>query len=166
MWKEPWVPWLLGFLPRSRSPSFAPTNCKVSQLILLHPRRWNVDLINDLFAPDSAEAILKIVLLAFPKSDKLVWIIDPKGNFLVKSTVAINHTHDDRVDDVNWKSFWKLRIHERYKILIWRIGNGILPTKLNIALRLGFSDNLCPLCKLEEESIDHLFLKCSISRAI
>ena len=109
---------------------------------------------------------LKLFCRLSPKVISWFGLLTPKVIFLVKSTVAINHTHDDRVDDVNWKSLWKLRIHERYKILIWRIGNGILPTKLNIALRLGFSDNLCPLCKLEEESIDHLFLKCSISRAI
>lgn len=50
-------------------------------------------------------------------------------------------------------------------MLIWRIDSNILPTKHNIAQRVGEVDTRCPLCHSEVETIFHLFCMCLVSRA-
>jgi hypothetical protein len=67
---------------------------------------------------------------------------------------------------VKWADLWKLKMSERVKMLIWRIGLNIIHTKKNFAVRLGDIDIRCPLCKVEEESTIHLFCLCLVSRAI
>uniref|UniRef100_A0A2N9HU89 Reverse transcriptase zinc-binding domain-containing protein n=1 Tax=Fagus sylvatica TaxID=28930 RepID=A0A2N9HU89_FAGSY len=51
-------------------------------------------------------------------------------------------------------------------MLIWRIASNVLPTKANLAHRMGGTALSCPVCKQEDETIIHLFYKCPISRAI
>jgi ribonuclease HI len=68
--------------------------------------------------------------------------------------------------DPNWNVLWNSKIHHRFKLLIWRIATGILPTKINLALKLGYGDTRCPLCLEHDETLDHLFFQCPVSRAI
>ncbi len=88
-------------------------------------------------------AIKQISIPAIPKKDKLVWILDSKGNFLVKSAIKTNQSQPIGDVEVNWKSLWKLKLHERYKVLVWRIDNGILPIKAVVASKLGQGDVCC-----------------------
>ena len=166
VWKEPWVPWLHNFTPKPKYPSMILSPLKVADLIDNNSRSWNLRRIQELFDAESAEAISKIKIPATPIDDKLIWILDPKGKFSVKSMIKSAQGQVSAHDGVNWNGLWKLRIHERYKVLIWRIATGILPTKVNLALKLGSGDTLCPLCSEYDESIEHIFFHCAISRAI
>uniref|UniRef100_A0A2N9F619 Reverse transcriptase zinc-binding domain-containing protein n=2 Tax=Fagus sylvatica TaxID=28930 RepID=A0A2N9F619_FAGSY len=84
----------------------------------------------------------------------------------MKSALKTYQDHTTEAFVEKWKALWKLKIHERYKILIWRIANGILPTRLTMAQKVGLGDTICPFCRGCEELIDHLFFKCSVSRAL
>ena len=84
----------------------------------------------------------------------------------MKSAIKTNQSQTIGNLEGNWKSLWKLKLHERFKVLVWRIANGILPTRTVVASKLGQGDVCCPFCHDSEESIDHLFFKCSVSRAI
>jgi ribonuclease HI len=53
---------------------------------------------------------------------------------------------------------------KRLKILIWRIGSGVLPTNLNVHSRLSKGNPCCPLCNSEAESIPHLFFNCQATK--
>uniref|UniRef100_A0A2N9GY92 RNase H type-1 domain-containing protein n=1 Tax=Fagus sylvatica TaxID=28930 RepID=A0A2N9GY92_FAGSY len=48
-----------------------------------------------------------------------------------------------------WQRIWKLKAHERTKMLIWRIGANVLPTKERIAQRMSISDTSYSLCNAE-----------------
>ena len=167
IWKDPWVPWLPNFTPSPKDSSTAPRPLVVACLINQATRSWNTGMLEALFNADSVEAILNIPIPSFPKPDRLVWIADPKGLFSVKSTLK-THQIPAAVEPSNtpWNCFWKLKIHDRLKIFLWRLGSDSLPTKLNIAKRLGSGDTLCPCCNLEEESIIHLFFKCHAAKAL
>ena len=93
-------------------------------------------------------------------------MVDPKVKFSVKSAFKLFQSPVVTDAVVNWSALWKLKIHDRLKMFIWRIASGILPTKQNLVQRLGFRDYKCPLCQTEDESLKHLFFKCSLSRAI
>ena len=84
----------------------------------------------------------------------------------MKSAIKTNQSQTIGNLEGNWKSLWKLKLHERFKVLVWRIANGILPTRIVVASKLGQGDVCCPFCHDSEEFIDHLFFKCSVSRAI
>uniref|UniRef100_A0A803P4L2 Reverse transcriptase n=1 Tax=Cannabis sativa TaxID=3483 RepID=A0A803P4L2_CANSA len=64
-----------------------------------------------------------------------------------------------------WKDLWKLKIHDRQKILLWRILSGCLPLKN----RLGYileSDKVCGLCGEAFENDVHLFRDCHFARCL
>ena len=112
------------------------------------------------------DAITRITIPVTPRPDKLAWILDPKGRFSAKSVficsqpnLVINNT------DTTWIRLWKLNMHERLKMFVWRIGAGSLPTNLNFVQKIGVGDPKCPLCQLDDESPIHLFFHCQISRA-
>jgi ribonuclease HI len=166
VWKEPWVPWIHGFIPKPRTPSLAFLPISVVELIDPTTNSWIDAKLSELFDYESITAIKRIVLPSAPRPNKLIWILNPKGNFTVKSAIRANQVNVDEASNEYWKKIWKLKIHDRYKLLVWRIATGILPTKLNIAHKMGITDTCCPLCHMNEESIEHLFFQCSISRAI
>ena len=112
------------------------------------------------------EAIKRIHIPLIPILDRLVWILDPKGKFSVQSAFKNSLPSLTIIPKTPWTKIWKLNVHERYKMLLWRIGSNILPINKNFVLRVGSGDPTCPLCHLEEESIVHLFFHYPIARAI
>jgi hypothetical protein len=65
-----------------------------------------------------------------------------------------------------WHALWKLKLHERTKIFLWRLGSNALPSNLRVVQRIGSGDPLCPLCGLEEESDPHIFLHCNMVKPL
>ncbi len=164
-WKDPWVPWIPGFLPQPKDTLVPPNPMLVSSLINQERPSWNMTLLKEYFNEDSITAICRIHLPLQPAPDKLCWIADPKGVFSVKSVYKSNHSHTWSCNpDPCWKDLWKCKLHERLKTLIWRIGCNALPTNLNLFSRLSKGSPYCPLCGVEMESIPHLFFKCQVTR--
>jgi len=86
------------------------------------------------FDDASIEAILKIPIPMFQKEDKLVWVLDRKGVFSMRSAYCANQSiHFDDTNKNIWIGIWKAKIHERLKIFLWRIANNALPTKFRLA---------------------------------
>uniref|UniRef100_A0A2N9F5B8 Reverse transcriptase zinc-binding domain-containing protein n=1 Tax=Fagus sylvatica TaxID=28930 RepID=A0A2N9F5B8_FAGSY len=89
VWKDPWVPWLEDFIPILRDPNSLTTDLPVSNLI--DPMR----------------------------QDRLIWTLDTSGSFTVKS--AINHCLTPRTSNIPpdflWQNLWKLKMHERLKVV-------------------------------------------------
>lgn len=59
----------------------------------------------------------------------------------------------------DWRNFWRARLHNRHKILIWKILVHSLPTNAKLSF-ISILIRLCPICGLEEENSVNLFLKC------
>jgi len=57
----------------------------VSMLIDNNTNHWKVGLVNEIFEPTSAQAILSIPIPQRPRADKLIWILHNKGVFSVES---------------------------------------------------------------------------------
>ena len=165
VWKDPWVPWLPSFTPKPKSNLTPMHPLLVSYLIDPETQSWRFDVLEEMFDLESIVAISKIVIPMVHRVDILSWIVDSKGTFTVKSAYEVNVKHLWPVNpDPIWKKLWNSKIHERLKTFIWCIGNGVLPTNLNIATRVSRGNPLCPLCLLEEESIPHVFFNCSATK--
>jgi hypothetical protein len=165
IWKDPWVPWLTNFLPKLKD-NYSLERLVVSCLIHQATRSWDLPKLKEILCIDSMEAIKRIPIPLIPILDRLVWMLDPKGKFSVQSAFNNSLPSLTIIPETPWTKISKLNVHERYKMLLWRIGSNILPTNKNFVLRVGSGDPTYPLCHLEEESIVHLFFHCPIARAI
>jgi hypothetical protein len=151
-----------SFLPKPRAGFLNSNPCLVADLINWDIKAWRIGVLEEMFDQVSVSAIMRISLPLVPRPDELAWVADSKGVFSVKSVLLLlqNHTWPAAPDPI-WKKLWKCRMHERLRTLVWRIGSGVLPTNLNFFTRMAKGDPCCPLCKVEVESVAHLFFKCS-----
>ena len=139
----------------------------VSNFIDQHNRQWNVIALAIIFDDISVEAVRKIIRSSLLCQDKFYWIKEHTGTFSVKSSYKISQEHKTIINHgVNWSKLWKLKIHERLKILMWQIESNTIPTKQNLEVRLGSNNSLCPLCNEDVESNANLFFHCQFARAI
>jgi hypothetical protein len=131
---------------------------------------WNSTLISSLFDVNSAREIHKIAISHIPRLD-YPWTHSPSGKFSFSS--AYRFISSQRVssfstplDPNQWKLLWKLKLNARLKLLLWKIAWDLLPskTRLNTIFPIPVADSLCPLFSMEEDSLHHLFLRCSFAR--
>ena len=61
---------------------------------------------------------------------------------------------------------WKTKIHEHFKILLWRIAANLLPSKEIISRFNESMDLCCPLCNSAVETTLHLFMVCPFSKSL
>lgn len=64
------------------------------------------------------------------------------------------------------KPIWKLKGPAKAKILLWCMLKRKVPTWDSLRARYLVGPGRCPLCKSEEESINHLFITCEESKNI
>jgi len=64
------------------------------------------------------------------------------------------------------KLIWKLKGPAKAKILLWCMLKRKVPTWDILRARYLVGPGRCPLCKTEEESINHLFISCDESKKI
>uniref|UniRef100_A0A803PBX2 CCHC-type domain-containing protein n=1 Tax=Cannabis sativa TaxID=3483 RepID=A0A803PBX2_CANSA len=165
IWTRPWVP---GFSPEEVRQSFTygTTHAfsSVSDLFMSNTRVWDEDLIRQCFTSEVANAIWRIRPLS-DEGDRVFWKASNKGNFSVKNAYWLSQSNRFLPERESWRCLWKLKLHPRQKLLIWKILSNCLPLKSN----LGFMHNLdkeCYLCNSEVESELHLFGTCSFARSL
>uniref|UniRef100_A0A2N9G2U3 CCHC-type domain-containing protein n=1 Tax=Fagus sylvatica TaxID=28930 RepID=A0A2N9G2U3_FAGSY len=88
MWKDPWVPWLEGFTPKSLHANDPNTPIRVSNLFYASNRSWKTNVLQQLVDQHSLAAILKIPIPMHAPQDKLIWTLSPSGCFSVKSAIS------------------------------------------------------------------------------
>lgn len=132
--------------------------------------------INSLYiCTESAEAILKVKISELRSSDSLFWPLEASGIYSVKS--AHSALVKQRCTDISsiraplWKDLWKLHVHDRLKLLLWKVIWDILPTKVKVAGRIGECDMedeslFCGSCGECLETLQHLILLCPYNRAV
>ncbi|XP_074278207.1 uncharacterized protein LOC141601801 [Silene latifolia] len=137
VWTDPWV-----LRTKSRcviSPKAnANIDMRVAELLVEGERRWDEEKINAMFLPFEAEKIRSIRL----DGDSEIG----QSDFANESWV--------------WKSIWKVPVIPRIKVFMWQLFHNAIPTKVNIARRLGSDDVACPRCHSERETCDHAIRGC------
>jgi hypothetical protein len=123
-----------------------------------------------LFTPATVCEILKIGIRLI--SDSLLWTPSPSGAFSIKSThhlITSGHTVPiPPLPSATWKALWKLKINHRLRLLLWKMGWNILPTKSRISCCIPSAptDISCSLCSFPTDSLLHLFFSCPIARVV
>ncbi|KAG6631738.1 uncharacterized protein LOC122290971 [Carya illinoinensis] len=144
---------------------------KASDLIQNHPKSWHMSKLQSLFDQTSIREILKIPLSqTLQGEDKEIWALNHSGKFSVKTAYHAQVDYHESVHQNQnslFKPLWSLKIHDRHKLLLWKILWNILPTKAKISERISQQVNTeCTFCDQEEETTLHLFVKCPIVRIL
>lgn len=173
IWRDPWIPSIPGFKPSPNNVLHDEEVSVVADLIDKATGQWNRSLLWSLFSPEHAEAITKIHLSVSTRCDQLIWTYEKSGRFSVKS--LYREVIKDRYDPVApvggfwWRKLWKLRVHERLKLCLWKLLWDVIPTKSKLAERMGSredEDLMCVLCGKEIETTHHLLVGCIVSRIL
>ena len=90
MGEDPWIPWLDGFKPTPKDDSIQWNPLLVSNLIYTKDHCWNLPLLSELFNSETVKAIKKVHISLRSRDDKLIWVLDSKGAFSVKSVYKAN----------------------------------------------------------------------------
>lgn len=128
-------------------------------------KEWNTKALKQIFNKESVTAISKISWRSFTCSDKLIWTSDRKGRFSVSNCYLTNFG-GHQTEESFWSKLWKLNIHERLKVFLWRVANDILPTKDIIDKRIIRIDVECSVCGEGRETLNHLFKECYFARLV
>jgi hypothetical protein len=127
-------------------------------------------LLLSLFNPQSVREIQKIYINPSP-CPKFLWTPSASGNFSTSSTYSLISnprvsSYPSPLDSNSWKHLWKLKLNVGLKLFLWKIAWDIIPTKarLKSIFPISLAVSFCPLCKVEEDSLPHLFFKCCFAR--
>ncbi|GJQ88945.1 RNA-directed DNA polymerase, eukaryota, partial [Tanacetum coccineum] len=98
-------------------------------------------------------------------SDRWSWLLDPSGDFSVKSTREF--IDDSMLPKTDVPTRWVKSIPIKINIFAWRVSLDKLPTRLNLSLRgLDIPSIICPLCSIVVESTSHLLFSCQLARQL
>nr|GEV77472.1 hypothetical protein [Tanacetum cinerariifolium] len=90
------------------------------------------------------------------KRDMWSWSLNGSGEFFVAS---IRRLLDDiRLSEVSFLTTWIKAVPIKVNILAWNVRLNSLPSRVNISRRvIDINSILCPICKREVESVNHVF---------
>ena len=88
IWRDKWIEKPPTYRPSSGSGQWM-YNMRVEELIDKDSRRWREEVIRSNFSDLDAEVILQIPLSRSFMEDKLIWILDSLGRFIVKSAYMV-----------------------------------------------------------------------------
>ncbi|KAG8382638.1 hypothetical protein BUALT_Bualt05G0098200 [Buddleja alternifolia] len=171
-WSDPWIPDIAGFIP-SRPSLVSSAFDLVHSLIDPITKHWSFDILSTIFPPSTIRAILKIRISSSSEQSNLVWTPTSSGKFSVKSAYASvisykfqsPHPSHNNLNTI-YSLLWKAKIHDRFKVFIWRLLHKSLPTREILGRFIALETNVCPFCHGETESDFHLFLECPFVRQI
>ncbi|KAG8374339.1 hypothetical protein BUALT_Bualt11G0121400 [Buddleja alternifolia] len=172
-WLDPWIPSLPGFSPSPEHLSNyeAMQSSSVEFFMDRESITWDVQKINRFFSPLVANEIMKIRIPTCLEPRRALWIPSTSGKFTVSSSYFEDQhqrfLETKKEEPGFWKRLWKAKIHDRFKMFLWRVALDILPTGTKLHRFIRNITPRCVLCGGEiSESANHLFLSCQFSRAV
>ncbi|KAK5845334.1 hypothetical protein PVK06_001506 [Gossypium arboreum] len=169
IWNDSWLSRLGSGRIRCQNMGLRVT--QVSDLINKENNTWKPDIIQSLFEEEQLKRILTIPLANSRPQDALVWRGDNTGTYTVKNgyrwliTEGGTRIHNELPANFFTK-LWELQVPSKIRIFMWRITNNYLPTLYNLKARQLAVNPLCPVCRSEEESVDHLFRECPFTQQV
>lgn len=98
--------------------------------------------------------------------DRLIWVGNKNRVFSVKFFFWLESW--DRENQQVWlRKMWNIRLHERYKFLIWKLAHKGLSLKYNLVKRgIQINDVLCLHgCNCVEDKV-HVFFSCQFAKGL
>ncbi|KAL3615021.1 hypothetical protein CASFOL_040682 [Castilleja foliolosa] len=144
IWTEPWIPTHPSFIPliNNMNPNSLVLSL-VRDLINQSSCSWNIQSLTATFSPDLIKEILKIQISPSDRPKTLVWSPSLSGIFSSKSVYLSSQmarfNHSSILPPTVWNKIWNSKLHNRLKLMLWRILNKALPCKDKIDLFILFN---------------------------
>ncbi|KAF4370840.1 hypothetical protein F8388_011823 [Cannabis sativa] len=156
IWWQPWIPWMSYDEFRNTMEEVrlkAPQLRLVADLLNHLQTRWNERNLGEL--------IIGIDIVNGLDQDTLVWKRVASGKFTIKEAYWLDN--EGRFGPVlpGWRLIWSNKIHPRICLWLWRMCNGVLPTRDKI--RRG-NEIECVICNCMPKTPKHLFFECQFAR--
>ncbi|CAL2262014.1 unnamed protein product [Prunus armeniaca] len=176
-WEDSWVK--EGLLKDSFPRLFALSSkqsLSIDRFVDSHvfPHNWDFGFRRNLNDRETAEAIKLLEVLdgfrlCASKRDRRRWDLEVSGFFTCKSFQSFLRNKGSVVTFLPFSSVWKAKSPPKVKVFVWLVALGKVNT-LDLVQRkrpfMYLSPQWCVLCKLGEESVDHLFLHCPFSLSL
>lgn len=137
---------------------------KVSSLMCMDQKQWDVEVVTDVLNTRDANLVLSI---NEETRDTWYWRKEKLGNYSVKSAYAlIQEGREYNLMSNNsgfWRKLWNLKIPSKVKHFMWRAINGCLPTRDNLSMKRVAVNNLCLMCSAFPEKTLHILVQCSFA---
>jgi hypothetical protein len=104
-----------------------------------------------------------------------VWLGTKNGDVTVKTAyhMAIENMEDSKgnssTSDINkqfWRKLWSIKVPLVARVFLWKACSNILHTKLNLHKKGVVEDPLCPICKMEGETMEHILWNCESAKDV
>lgn len=125
--------------------------------------KWNNEVVVASFIPEVSNTILSIPI-NLRQQDTFVWAHFASGKFSIRSSYKTNYNNIVGQLLVEGRKKWQLlqhsNLHERHKLMFWRILVNSIPTKDRIMQFVPLSDESYFLCRGDTETLHHIFFYC------
>ncbi|XP_062175976.1 uncharacterized protein LOC133881026 [Alnus glutinosa] len=174
IWKDKWLSTPLTS-PTPSSHHRLDANAKVSNLIDRTSGWWNIQLLQGTFREDEIARICRICPSPFLAPDTPIWQGTTNGQFSVKSAYLLEQSRNNQSrgessgagEEVKfWQKLWRVEAPGVIKNFLWRMGNNLLPTKLNLFNKKVVPVPTCPICAQDPEEAIHILWKCKSAMAV
>ncbi|KAH9666707.1 reverse transcriptase domain-containing protein [Citrus sinensis] len=160
------VPWLpdqeSGFITTNLPATLA--SAPVSSLMIPDHRRWDYDLVKDVFNRRDRDCILQIPLSSRRDCDTWYWFPDAKGVYTVQSCYKWMDIISEPPDSGVWNKIWKLAVPAKIKNFLWRAVANVVPTADNLLSRRVEVHPYCSICNASLETIYHVLVDCPFAK--
>ncbi|KAH9656150.1 reverse transcriptase domain-containing protein [Citrus sinensis] len=128
---DPWLPDVdNGFISTSLNESLA--SAPVNSLMVPGQRRWDYEVVADLFDTRDRNLILQIPLSSRRDKDVWYWMADPHGLYTVRSCYRLLNNYVNAPSSGIWRKIWSLEVPSKVKVFLWRAAQNVLPTTDNL----------------------------------
>lgn len=109
------------------------------------------------------------------RSYRMLWLPAKNGAFSIKSAYRLltgtTNTEIEILSRLEWKAFWRLQIHNKHKLLLWKFLWNALPIATRIATAISHTSNnhldeLCPRFNIGNEDAHHWLPSCDLVKKL
>ncbi|KAF4382411.1 hypothetical protein G4B88_011363 [Cannabis sativa] len=127
---------------------------------------WDAGRIERLFRPEAATSLSSCNINELSPFDSLIWHTSPTGTFSLKQAYWDLNSHRFGKDKT-CLALWKLPIHERLKLFLWKIMTDCLPFGSRLSYIFGNNVGNCILCdSTGNDTSSHFLLHCPITQSL
>ncbi|KAF7820511.1 reverse transcriptase [Senna tora] len=134
----------IGWKLSSRVPNAEWEGRNVSSIISRNS--WKLGELHNCLSSVEGEYKVKSGYQIAKKTLKSVEVARPSSSFVIPKGL--------------WGAIWKLKVAKKVKHFIWRLCSNPLPSMVNLFKKRCLENASCPICNMEEETSEHLFLFC------